>query len=114
MTIPDDQLAELRRAHPEAQLAGEGGTTFVLLPQLELPPGLTPARVDALLCPVPRDGYSSRLYFASPISGGPPRNWHVKGLRILDRPWYAASWQTAPGLRLIQMVDVHLDLFRSP
>lgn len=114
MSIPDDQLTELRRLHPEARLAEEGGTTFILLPQLELPPGIVPTHVDALLCPVPRDGYQSRLYFAASLAGGPQRNWHVRGLRILDRAWYAASWQTPPGLRLVQMVEVHLDMLRTP
>lgn len=112
--LPSDQLAELRRAYPGAQLTEEGGTEFVFLPQLELPDTVTPERTDALLCPSPRDGYSSRLYLADRPTGGVAneRNWHVTGLRIIGRPWHAASWQTPNGLRLVQMIAAHLDMLQ--
>ena len=109
-SIPQDQIEELLRFYPNAQQATEAGITYFLLPELEMPNGCTPARVDALLCPTPRDGYTSRLFFAHKVEGGIRRNWHVQGTaRILDRNWSAISWKTDPNLRLVQKVRAHLD-----
>ena len=107
--VSEDQVAELARLFPGAQAAQEGGITYVLLPGLELPPNCKPCRVDALLCPSPRDGYESRLYFAEPITGGRGQNLHVNGVRILERNWHAFSWKTRQGLRLVQMLRAHLE-----
>ena len=41
--------------------------------------GCSPNQVDALLCPVPRDGYEFRLYFAQQVTTKHARNWHVSG-----------------------------------
>lgn len=109
MDIDQEQLAELVQQYSDVQMAGEGGVNYLLLPQLELPQGCVPSRVDALLCPSTRDGYMSRLFFAELISGGAARNWNVHNLRILERNWYAFSWQTRPNLRLLQMVLAHLE-----
>lgn len=108
-SIPEDQTAELGQQYPGVQSAVEGGVTYFLLPQLELPPGCQPTPVNALLCPSPRDGYTSRLFFAEHVQGGPARNWNTNGERILESTWYAFSWQTRAGLRLCQMVLVHLE-----
>ena len=113
MSIPQDQIEELVSVIPNVRQASEGGVTYFLLPQLDMPLGCTPQQVDSLLCPVPRDGYQSRLFFAEMVNGGPSRNWHVQGnIRILDRNWYAISWQTRSGLRLIQMIRAHLDALK--
>jgi len=107
MTLPEDQIRELGRLFPGTQQGDEGGITYFLIPALELPAGCIPARSDVLLCPSSRDGYTSRLYFAQKIEGGPPQNWHVSRMRILERNWYAFSWRTREGLRLTQMVLAH-------
>ena len=71
MSLPEDQIEELLRIYPDAKQSTEGGVTYFLLPQLEMPPGCTPERVDALLCPTHRDGYESRLFFAKKVEGRP-------------------------------------------
>jgi len=108
-SFPNDQIDELRQ-FGQLQQAQEGGTTFLLISQMAMPVGCTPQRVDVLLCPVPRDGYSSRLFFAHQVqkpSGAPP-NWNGT-VRILERNWYAFSWRMPEQpLRLAQMVGEHL------
>jgi hypothetical protein len=108
MSEPLDQVEELARLYPGTTTANEGGITYYLIPALELPAACTPRTVDALLCPTERDGYQSRLYYSALVTGGPQQNWHVNGQRYLDRSWYAFSWRTRPGLRLVQMVLAHL------
>ena len=104
MSLSKEELAELVRLFSEIRSADEAGVTYYLLPNLQLPPGCNPASVDALLCPSPLDGYESRLFYALQVKGGPPRNWHVQGRRILERNWYAFSWKTCSGLRAVQMI----------
>src|SRR5688572_27771858 len=107
MSLPEEQIEELLRMYPGARQATDGGVTYFLLPELVLPISCSPERVDALLCPTRRDGYESRLFFAQIVQGGTSRNWNAQGIaRILDKNWYAISWQTRPGLRLAQMVSV--------
>lgn len=107
--FPTDEVEELRRLG-NLQQAQEGGATFILISQLKLPTGCQPECVDALLCPSPRDGYTSRLFFAQQVqkpSGAPP-NWNGS-VRLLERTWYAFSWRMpAQPLRLAQMVSEHL------
>jgi hypothetical protein len=107
-----DQIAELCELAPGVQRGVEGGTVFYLLPHLVLPPGCKPERVDALLCPTPRDGYPSRLFFAEQVSSPSSRNWNGSA-RILERNWYAFSWTVSePNLRLAQLVAAHLHALR--
>jgi hypothetical protein len=109
MNFPADQLDELRNLVPGVSVCQEGTVTYFLLPGLQLPAGCTPAQVDALLCPTPRDGYESRLFFSQRVTSTTTRNWHVTNTRIVDRPWSAFSWKTnRTGLRLAQMVVEHL------
>lgn len=106
--LAPDQLEELRLLHQDARCAEEGGVTYVLLSNLSLPGGCTPPTIDALLCPSPRDGYDSRLFFASQIQTPSPRNWNGT-FRILDRNWYAFSWRlSSAGLRIAQVLAMHL------
>jgi hypothetical protein len=112
MGRPDDPLDELLQLCPELQLAVEAGVTYYLLPNLAMPPGASPPRVDALLCPTPRDGYESRLYVAERITGGTqPLNWNGQ-IRVLERNWHAVSWRTPAGLRPAQMLATHLKAFQ--
>lgn len=112
MSYPADEIAELKELCPEVRLCDEGGITYFLLPQLHLPTGCTPAQIDALLCPTPRDGYTSRLFFAQQVASPRGRNWNFNQ-RILEHNWHAISWQIPAGcLRLAQMVMIHLGAFR--
>jgi hypothetical protein len=110
--LPQDQLQEVAALHSGAAIAQEAEITFVLLPGVPLPEGVTPTSADLLLCPVERDGYPCRVFFGCPIQGGPSLNWHVQGARILERAWWAFSWRVPPGLRLAQMVEAHLQALR--
>ncbi len=108
MEFPPDQIEELKILADGVASAEEGGFAYLLLPSLQLPPGCSPEKVDALLCPVPRDGYPSRLFFAQQITSREQRNWNVTGVRILEGNWYAFSWIVPAGLRLAQLVGAHL------
>lgn len=107
MSTPD-QAEELKKVFSNVSYAEEGGYRYYLIPQLELPENCTPRVVDVLLCPDLKDGYNSRLYFSQQITSGKALNWHVTGVRILERNWCAFSWQLPAGLRLAQMLTAHL------
>jgi len=110
--IPEEQIEELKSIYGEVAVAAEGGTTFVHIPSLSLPDGCAPDRVEALLCPTPRDGYPSRLYLAQmPASRAAP-NWHMHP-RILEKNWHVYSWRVpGDGHRLAQLVQLHLRALR--
>jgi len=109
MNFPQDQIEELKRAFGKVQYGEEGGYVFLLIPSLHLPEGCKPEIVDALLCPMERDGYPSRLFFSEEVVPLKPRNWNAKNVRILESNWWAFSWRlNHPKLRLIQMVGAHL------
>lgn len=109
MDIPQEQIEELKRTLGSVQLGMEGGYTFFLIPSLQLPDGCKPKIVDALLCPMPRDGYPSRLFFSEAIKTPTPRNWNTQNVRILERNWWAFSWKLGHSdLRLIQIISAHL------
>jgi hypothetical protein len=113
MTYPDDQIQELKALCPGVASAEEGGKPFLLLPKLKLPPGASIHETDALLCPVPTDGYESRIYFPVRIDSPKALNWNVNGAVILGRQWFAHSWKTRANLRLAQMVLEHLFAFHK-
>ena len=113
MDSPEAQVKELAVFCEGARRHEEAGFTYFFLPQLRLPEGCEPAAVDALLCPMPRDGYTSRLFFASqpkPLQKVNPTalNWNANSVRILERNWHAHSWRTPTGLTLLQMLAIHL------
>lgn len=107
-----DQIEELKQIAPSLRQASEGGYTYLLINGLKMPDGCVPHEVDALLCSQPREGYNSRLFLSSQITGCPPLNWNGN-IRALGENWYAISWQTSPGLRLVEMLQVHLKAFRN-
>lgn len=112
MNFPHDQVEELKALYGDVHRADEGGFSFILLKDVELPAGCTPAKSDLLLCPMPRDGYSSRLFFPQQIRSKTPRNWNGQ-IRILDRNWWAFSWSmNTPPTRLAEMVSTHLQGLR--
>jgi hypothetical protein len=112
MQFPETEIAELKKIAPDLSIAQEGGYTFILLPNLTLPAGCVPAISDVLLCPKPRDGYESRLFFTSQITGGPVRNWNGN-IRVLGRNWCAVSWRVKSNLTLIDMLLIHLSALRA-
>ena len=113
MSFPLDQIEELKLMFPGVAQSDEGGVSFFFLPNVTLPEGCEPASTDLLLCPTPRDGYNSRLFFGARIEpkkveGKQPLNWHVSNLRIIEKNWHAYSWRSPAGLRLAQIVTIHL------
>ena len=111
MTLPEDQLDELKRFFSSAACAKEAGITYILLPNAVLPSGCNPGSTDLLLCPAERDGYPSRLYFSAQISSPKQLNWNGS-IRVLERNWFAYSWKVEAGLRLAQMIQAHLQAFK--
>lgn len=112
LTFATDELTELKSYCSNVASACEGGCTYLLLEKLVLPDCCTPSIVDALLCPTPRDGYQSRLFFGQPIISGRSLNWNANGIRILDRNWHAFSWKVErPNLRLAEILIRHLEGF---
>lgn len=106
MSIDRTQADELCTLFGSVSCATEAGVTLFALHELQLPAGCTPASVEVLLWPAPRDGYDSRLYFAQRVQSRVDRNWSEH--RVLDRNWWAFSWRTQSGLRLAQMVAIHV------
>lgn len=113
MVFPQDQIDELKSITPSLRQTEEGGYTYLLIENYQLPDGLLPSQVDLLLCPMSRDGYESRLYFSQQITGcSKPPNWNGN-VRVIGRNWIAFSWRTNPGLRLADMLLIHLHGLRS-
>lgn len=107
MEFDETQIAELKRITPNLSTAQEGGYSFILIEGLRLPDGCNPQVINALLCPQMREGYQSRLFFDQQITGCPQRNWNGN-IRVLEKNWYAISWQTPSGLKLNEMLIAHL------
>ena len=112
MPLPPDQVEELKLLAANLAVCTEGGSDFIFLPRSVLPDGCSPGGTDLLLCPTPRDGYNSRLFFAEKVQppekpGRQPLNWNGS-VRIAERNWLAFSWRTPPALRLAQMLSIHL------
>src|SRR4051812_24652319 len=100
MTFPDDQIKELKTLCPGAAQSEEGGKPYFLLPGLNFSESATPSKCDCLLCPVERDGYASRLFFAKQIGSPRQLNWNASNVSILGCLWFAHSWRVRAGLRL--------------
>ena len=115
MSFPSDEIEELKSCFAGLSTASEGGTAFILIPEMSLPAGCEPKVVDALLCPAPRDGYTSRLFVSAKITHqGKGQNWNpAPGVVILGRQWWAVSWKAQDSnKRLSAMLASHLEAFR--
>lgn len=111
ITRAQDELDELKALFAGASQAMEGGLTYFLLPAVPLPEGCAPSVADTLLCAGTRDGYLTRLFFSEPIRHCREVAW--SSFQILDRKWYALSWQgVEESLRLVQIVAAHLRALR--
>jgi hypothetical protein len=114
MNHPPEQLEALKQRCSGLASATEGGLSYLELKSLQLPSGCTPSRVDALLCVSERDGYPSRLFFATMITK-PERvaNWNSQNIMILNRTWHAYSFKlNNPPASLEAMLLDHLTPFR--
>ncbi|HEY9722312.1 MAG TPA: hypothetical protein V6D47_09870 [Oscillatoriaceae cyanobacterium] len=108
----NQQIDELKALYGEVASAVDGGNTFYLLKDVQLPTNCVPARCDLLLCAGPRDGYTSRLFFTSQVKSRQSRNWNG-GVHLFDRTWHAISWKMPPEkLTLAQMVSTHLQALK--
>jgi hypothetical protein len=88
----------------------EGGVRYVYMPGLKVVAAGTERIVDALLCPGPHNGYTTRLFLSVPV---PERGANWSQWQILGRTWHTWSWQSVPAeLPLIQMVLEHLRALR--
>jgi hypothetical protein len=112
MAYTSEQIEELKRYCEKLSSFSEAGTTFFYMEGLRLPAGCTPDICDALLCPMPRRGYPSMLYFSTQIQSAYTRNWNVLNERIGEKNWFAFSWKvdlTSPTLQ--QLLIAHLNGF---
>jgi hypothetical protein len=112
VTYPKEQTDNLKRYCATLSMFREGNVTFLHLAGLRLPAGCEPAICDALLCPVEKDGYPSRLYFSAQIVSGYTQNWNCSNARIGEHNWFAFSWRVnlvAP--TLTQLLIGHLNGF---
>ena len=106
----DSQLAGLRTICAQPERLTEGGTTYVLLPAIKVMTAGMSRILDALLCPGPHNGYTSRLFLSVPV---PERGANWSQWQILGRTWHTWSWQNVPAsLPWIQMVLEHLRALR--
>ncbi len=111
MAFPTEQIEELKGYCTKVSGLPELGIDFLHLEALRLPEGCTPATCDALLCPQPKDGYPSRLYFSERISSRFARNWNSTA-RIGEKNWYAFSWRVELNSpTLAQLLIAHLNGF---
>lgn len=107
--FPQDQIDELKGLYAGLRLVVEAGIEYLLIPNLQMPQGCVPEKLDALLCPTERDGYSSRLFFSQRVQGPRPLNWNANGVRIGERNWHAFSYKIgASAQRLAQKISSHL------
>jgi len=109
MAYSQEQIDEIKRYCEKVSALSEGGITFLLLEKLRLPAGCEPSVCDALLCPVSRDGYPSRLYLSVQVSSRYSRNWNMTNARIGERNWVAFSWRVdIPNPSPAQLLIAHL------
>jgi hypothetical protein len=110
MVFDKTEVDAIKRYCEKVFLLEEAGVPFLQLQRLRLPEGCTPAVCDALLCPVVRGGYPSRLYFAEPVSSAFTRNWNATNERICERNWHAYSWKVSlTNPKLQELLIAHLE-----
>lgn len=114
MSFDQIQIDELKLFYPEIGAVTDGGVEFILIRSFRLPDGCAPAVVDALLCPVARDGYPSRLFLSQKVRHiGPGQNWNAAGVQIAGSQWWAVSWKVNKnGLTLLGVVLAHMEAFK--
>ncbi len=112
MAFPKEETEELKRYCAKLSLLSEAGVDFLHMEGLRLPAGCEPLVCDGLLCPVPKDGYPSRLYLSTLVKSPYTRNWNVSNLRIGEKNWFAFSWKVElTNSSLVQLLVAHLTGF---
>ena len=112
MSYPQEQIDELKRYCKKLAVLNESGFSYLYLAELRLPAGCTPTICDALLCPVEKDSYPSRLFFSVQVASPFTRNWNITGARIGERNWWAFSWKVElSSPTLTQLLISHLNGF---
>ncbi len=109
---PEEQLEALKKYCSKLSAFAEGGVTFLYLENLRLPQGCIPGVCDALLCPVNRDGYPSRLFFSAEAASLRSQKWNMADAHIGGKNWWAFSWRhTLTNPTLVQLLVEHLTAF---
>ncbi|PYT71655.1 MAG: hypothetical protein DMG39_12455 [Acidobacteria bacterium] len=108
----EGELRELEQLCNGAREFTEFDRNYILLPQLQLPDGCTPAVVDALLCLSARDSYPTRLFYSQQIACKNALNWNAQNVPILQRNWFAYSWNYVASGRPIEVLAQHLKALR--
>ena len=108
--IEDSQITGLRTICAQPEQVSEGGATYVFLPSIKVMVAGMTRILDALLCPGPHNGYTSRVFLSAPV---PERGANWSQWQILGRTWHTWSWQNVPAnLPWIQIVLEHLRALR--
>lgn len=108
MRYQEDQIEELKsELGIKIREFEEGGYVYVYIPGLKMPLGCTPEITDALLCPQPQSGYTSRLFFKEQIQTPKPVNWNGQ-VFVLGQQWHAFSYNNVKDMPLLNMVMSHL------
>jgi len=117
--MTDSDIEELNRLCSGVQELEEGGSTYIFLPALALPPQCIPANVDALLRISSRviNDYPTRLFFAQRITFNKTSalqlNWNANNVVILQRTWHAFSWAGVNNTgRMVEVLAQHLGAFK--
>jgi hypothetical protein len=101
-----EDMAEVRLLCPEAKEMDEGGRVYVHLPDLILPEGCQPSKVEALVCLSSHSGYTTRLFLSKPLAGR-GANWTEHS--IFGRKWHTWSFNNvSAALRPMQVLAAHL------
>ena len=113
MHFSQEQIDELKKIAPNLSIAQEGDYFYLLIEKLQMPDNCIPSEVDALLCPTTHTGYNSRLLLSEKLTGvNPSLNWNGK-FRVLERNWFAISWNLQPNQNLAEILMLHLKPFRK-
>ncbi|ABI69540.1 hypothetical protein [Syntrophomonas wolfei] len=108
MHYQPEELAILREnLNSDVREIDEAGYCFIYIPGLNMPPGCAPEKTDALLCPMPHSGYTSRLFFKDRIQTVKQVNWNGE-VFVLGHKWYAFSYQNIENMPMLDMVINHL------
>jgi hypothetical protein len=99
------EFANLKAMHAGAVLLKEGGQPVALLPGFGFTVGEQAHKMDLLLVPFAHSGYVTRLFFERQIAGR-GANWNQH--RVIERNWWAPSWNHVPTMSWTRMLVAHL------
>lgn len=109
MEFAHDQVSEMKMLFGGGmKLVVEGQYTFIFIPNQKIPGGVDEGVVDLLFCPTPWGGYNSRLFYSRKVETRQERNWNNENVRIIERNWFAFSWQVPVGLTLAETIIIYL------